>query len=141
MFAAGVPAELSLVKSTAFTVAGTGGTDITFAALNKRKTSMTSSVITAGDVRIGTTAGLGAGTKVLETYPLATIVAACPITGALNGTIVAPGTVLFQADPSKGVHPIVLVANEGLSITSVAIAATGTWRLSVNIDWSEVTVY
>lgn len=140
-FAAGVPVQIDLVKSTSWTVAGTGGTVLTLAGLLKRRTSMGNSLATAGDIRIATTAALGAGTKTLETLSLSSILAGGPITGSLNGTIFAPGTILWQAEVGDGEHPLVLGQNEGFSIRSVAVPATGTWTASVTVDWAEVTAY
>jgi len=140
-FAAGVPVQIDLVKSTAWSVAGTGGTAITPAALLKRRTSMGSTLMVAGDMRIATTAALGAGTKTLETLSLSFINAPGPITASLNGQIIAPGTILWQAEVGDGEHPLVLAQNEGFSIRSVAVPATGTWMATVNVDWSEVTQY
>lgn len=37
--------------------------------------------------------------------------------------------------------PIVLAQNEGFSIRSVAVPATGTWQVAINVDWTEVTAY
>lgn len=140
-FAAGVPIQIDIVKSTAWTVAGTGGTGITVAAMLKKRTSMGSSLMVAGDMRIATTAALGAGTKTLETLSLSNVVAPGPITGSLNGQIIAPGTFIFHADVGDGEHPLVLAQNEGFSIRSVAVPATGTWTMSINVDWSELTAY
>lgn len=141
MFAAGVPVEIDMVKSTGWTVAGTGGTGLTPAAMLKRRTSMGSTLIAAGDVRIATTAALGAGTKTLETLSMSSLVAGGPITGSLNGTIIAPGTILWQAEVGDGEHPEVLVQNEGFSIRSVAVPGTGTWRAAFTVDWAECTSY
>lgn len=132
MFDAGVPVQIDLVKSTAWTAVGTGGTGITFAALTKRRTSMQNSALVANDVRIATTAALGAGTKTLETLALANIVQGGPITNVLNGTIF-PLTTLLDA----GNDPLVLATGEGFSIRSVAVPGTGTWRVSVIVDWTE----
>ena len=140
-FAAGVPVQIDLVKSTAWSAAGTGGTAVSPAATLKRRTSMGSSLVASGDMRIATTAALGAGTKTLEGNSLATIVAPGPITASLNGQIIAPGTILWQAEVGDGEHPLVLVQNEGFSIRSVAVPATGTWQIAVNVDWAEVTAY
>lgn len=114
-FAAGVPITIDLVKSTAWTVAGTGGTGLTMAALLKRRTAMGSSLLATGDARIATTAALGAGTKTLEGMSLSSIAASAPITASLNGTIIAPGTILWQAEVGDGEHPLVLAQNEGFS--------------------------
>lgn len=140
-FAAGVPVELALFKSTGWSGAGTLGTAVAPAALLKRRTRMDSSVIASGDIRIATTAALGAGTKTLETLSLATVLAAGPITASLDGQFIAPGTVLWQCYAGDDEHPLILGTNEGLSIVSVAVPGTGTWRLGVNVDWGEVAAY
>jgi len=137
MFAAGVPIQVDLIKSTSWSVAGTGGTAVAPAALLKRKTDMQSTVIASGDIRIATTAALGAGTKTLETLSQASIVAGGPITASLNGTIFPAGTVLWQADSADGDYPIILAHQEGLSIVVVNAPATGTWQATVSIDWQE----
>lgn len=141
MFAAGVPVRIDLVKSTGWTVAGSGGTTITPAALLKRRSSMGSTLVAAGDIRIATTAALVAGTKTLETLSLENILAGGPITGSLNGTIFAPDTSLWRAEVGDGEHPLVLVENEGFSIRSVSVPATGTWAAGVSVEWTEVTAY
>lgn len=140
-FAAGVPAQIDLVKSTGWTVAGTGGTGLTPAALLKKRTSMGSTLVASGDMRIATTAALGAGTKTLETLSLSSIAVGAPITASLNGTMIPAGTILWQAEIADGEHPLVLAQNEGFSIRSVAVPATGTWTAAINIDWTEVTAY
>lgn len=141
MFAAGVPIQIDMVKATGWTVQGTGGTGYTIGAMLKRRFNMGSSLIVSGDVRAATTAALGAGTKTLETVALSSIAAAGPITGALNGAIINPGTILWQAEVGDGEHPLVLVANEGFVVRSVAVPATGTWSCAMNVDWAEVSAY
>ena len=144
MFAVGVPVQIDLVKATGWTIAGTGGTAITPAATLKKRTSMASTLITAGDIRIATTAALGAGTKTLEAAganPLAALLAAGPITGSLSGIIIPTDTMLFRAGVGDGQHPILLAQNEGIVIRSVAVPITGTWMATVTIDWTEVAAY
>jgi hypothetical protein len=102
---------------------------------------MGSSLVASGDMRIATTAALGAGTKTLEGVSLAALIAPGPITASLNGQIIAPGTVMIECDVADGVHPLILVANEGFSIRSVAVPATGTWSATIQVDWAEVTAY
>lgn len=140
-FAAGVPVQIDLVKATAWSVQGTGGTGITPAATLKRRTSHGNSLVAAGDIRVATTAALGAGTKTLEGNSLAALVAPGPITASLNGQIIAPGTPLYQAEVGDGEYPLVLVANEGFVVRSVAVPATGTWTASLIIEYFEVTAY
>jgi hypothetical protein len=140
-FAAGVPVQIDLVKATGWSGQGTLGTSVTPAATLKRRTSMGSTLVAAGDMRIATTAALGAGTKTLEANSLSAIAAAGPITASLNGQIISPGTILWQAEVGDGEHPLVLVQNEGFVIRSVAVPATGTWTASVTVDWAECTAY
>jgi len=140
-FAAGVPVKIDLVKATAWSAAGTGGTALTPAALLKKRTNMGSSLVAAGDIRIASTAALGAGTKTLEGSSLSVLAAPGPITASLNGQIIAPGTSLHDSDVSNGEHPIVLGQNEGFIIRSVAVPATGTWEVGIKIDWTEVADY
>ena len=147
MFAAGVPVEIDLVKATGWSGQGTLGTRITMGALGKTRNSMASSSMVALDMAIATTAALGAGTKTLETEPMASVVAPGPITGSLNGQIIAPGTVLWEPDSGDGAHPLVLgglgggANSEGFVIRSVAVPATGTWRFAVHIWWAEVVAF
>lgn len=140
-FAAGVPVQIDLVKSTGWTVAGTGGTAVTPAATMKLRTSQPATLLAAGDMRIATTAALGAGTKTLEANSLAAVVAPGPITTSLNGQIISPNTLLWQAEVGDGEHPLVLAQNEGFSIRSVAVPATGTWQIAVAVQWAESVSY
>lgn len=141
LFAAGVPVQIDMVKATAWTVQGTGGTGITPAALLKLRTSMGSTLVASGDTRIATTAALGAGTKTLEAQSLSAIAAPGPITASLNGQIIAPGTFLYHCDVEAGEHPLVLAQNEGFVVRSVAVPATGTWSASFNVRWTELVSY
>lgn len=140
-FAAGVPVQIDMVKATAWTVQGTGGTGVTPAATLKMRTSMGSTLVASGDMRIATTAALGAGTKTLEANSLAALAAPGPITASLNGQIIAPGTPIYSPDVGNGEHPLVLVQNEGFVIRGVAVPATGTWEMTVSVRWAEVTAY
>jgi hypothetical protein len=140
-FAAGVPVQIDLVKATGWTVAGSGGTRATPAAMLKRETSMGSTLVAANDIGIASTAALTAGTKTLETLSMATILAGGPITASLNGTIIPPGTVLWESEVGDGEHPLILAQNEGFVIRSVAVPATGTWQAAIGIDWTEVASF
>lgn len=140
-FAAGVPVQIDLIKSTGWTVAGTGGVSPTIATTLKKRTSLGSSLVAAGDIRIASTAALGAGTKTLEAQAMSALVAPGPITASLNGQIIAPGTILFQMEIGDGEHPLILAQNEGFSIRSVAVPATGTWQAAVEVQWAEVASY
>ncbi len=139
MFAAGVPCQLDLKKATAWTAVGTGGTGITPASQFQLKTAMADTALVANDMRIATTAALGAGTKTLETNNLGSIVAGGPITGSLAGTIF-PVTDLFDARVSDGEHPIVLADQEGVVIRAT-VPGTGTWSAAIEIEWAETNSY
>lgn len=140
-FAAGVPVQVDIIKSSVWTAAGTGGTAVALAANNRMRSSMGSSLGASAMIRIATTAALGAGTKTLEGVSLAAIAAGGPITASLNGTIFPVNTALFSPDAGSGEHPLVLAQNEGFSIRSVAVPATGTWTMAINVRWAEVTAY
>lgn len=146
-FAAGVPLQIDMIRSTAWSAAGTLGTGVTIGTAGKMRNGFPGSTLVAGDMRIATTAALGAGTKTLDATPIAAIAAAAPITASLNGLIIPPGTVLFEPNPGDGEHPLVLggdgggANSHGFSIRSVAVPATGTWTLSVQIQWAEVAAF
>jgi hypothetical protein len=107
----------------------------------KRRTSLFgSSLIASGDVRIATTAALGAGTKTLEANSLSTVAVGGPITASLNGQFLTDHK-LFEASVVDGDYPLILDAAEGFSIRAVAVPATGTWTVAVNVDWTEEGSY
>ena len=142
-FAAG-NIDIKLTVARSFTVAGSGGTEIEFggdshidnAAL---RTSMTDSKI--GDMRIASTAALTAGTQSLEDNDLGQIVthssggagAATPIIGS----IYLPENVLFKADPSAGLYPLVLAENEGF-VVRATVPITGVWNIGFRVRWAEI---
>jgi hypothetical protein len=140
-FAAGVPLQFALLKATAWTAVGTGGTRPAVAAQLKKRTSMGSSLLAANNIGVITTAALGAGTKTLETTPMVSWLAAGPITASLYGPIISAQTVLFKSETGDGGHPLALVQNEGFVVTAVAVPATGTWQCAFTVEWAEVATY
>lgn len=137
-FAAGVPVQLEARHARAWTAQGGSGAGITFGANDsKKRTNQGSSLLASGDVRIATTAALTAGTKTLDGTAFANIAAPGPITASLNGTIVPAGTVLWQRN-TPDEYPIVYANQEGFVIRSVAVPATGTWTLAVQVEWCEI---
>lgn len=143
-FAAGVPVSIFANRCSAWSAQGTVGTAITPGAFGKRDSSMGSTNLVDGDCRIAGTdaAGLGAGTKTIETNAIAHIVSGAPITASLSGQIFPPGTELLRGDIASGDYPLILRAGaaaanaEGFIIRAIA-PATGTWRVSVNVEWDE----
>jgi hypothetical protein len=145
-FAAGVPLNFLLQKSTSWSANGTGGTSITPDVSNKQRTSMASSVL--GDFRIATTAALGAGTKTLETLDFAAAICAGNQAGCDFQALFSPGIAmqnpaisLFEANVANGMHPLVLAQNEGFSLVLNAVPATGTWQFGIDVQWAEVAQY
>lgn len=123
-----------LLKATSFSASDTGGTALFTAGQNKNRTSFTN-ITSAPDVRIASTAALTAGTRTLETVPLA--VAA--------GSSTAVGTVmpLTSILPHEvGDYPFVLASNEGFIITNnIAMGAAGVINLQVNVEMAEATAF
>lgn len=134
--------SLEAVIARAFTVAGTGGTQLTITGNNgKLRTSMGTTLL--NEMRVATTAALGAGTKTLDTQGIGILaygILTGAITVAISGVIV-PITDLFDCDNADG-HPVVLVANEGIVVrTGIIQPATMTWNLGVTYRWAELSTY
>ena len=122
----------NLFKATAFTVAGTGGGTLTLTGNNgkMKTTGMPASAV--AEIRVATTAALGAGTKTLLDTAHSTIV---------TGVGTAAGQDLLNDHELthvhfEGDHPIVLEANEGIVIQAT-VPATGTWKFGVESIWEE----
>ncbi len=140
-FAAGVPVQVDLIRSTSWSGQGTLGTGINLVANGTRDTSYPNSAMVNADIRIATTAALGAGTKTLDGFAQRNLVAPGPITASLNGQIIPPNTDLFDAADSHGYHPLIIRNQQGFSIRSVAVPATGTWTMSVSVEWAELVAW
>jgi hypothetical protein len=141
-FAAGT-FDIKATIARSWTASGTGGTALTLTGENNQlRTNMGASL--AGDVRIATTAALGAGTKTLDTQDIGNIAthtsggtgSATPIIGALH----LPMNDLFECDVTDGEHPIVLVQNEGV-VVRATVPATGVWNIGIGIKWAEVAAF
>jgi hypothetical protein len=98
----------------------------------------------AGEVRIATTAALGAGTKTLDTQDIGWIVThssgGVSVAAPIIGSSYLPTPVLWTAEIANGEHPVVLAQNEGV-IVRATVPATGVWNLGMRIKWSEVTAF
>jgi hypothetical protein len=137
-----VPYNLQLFRSRGFTVSPTTsiGTTATLSSNNaKRRTSMGTSLM-GGIWILGTAAaGLTGQTLGNDTDAFATII-------GNSGTVV--GTQFFGTNPTNlwddnvDAHPLVLAQNDGLAMQApLAGPATGTFRVSVSVDWMEVAAY
>lgn len=130
--------NVGLLIARGWSANGSGGTAATLTGNNQKlRTSMGSSLVT--DLRIATTAALGAGTKTLDTQPIGIqafsvgtvanvqYLSKVPLFGAQSGSILNP-------------YPIVLATNEGVSMR-VTVPATGTWQFGASVNWAEVAAY
>lgn len=142
-FAAGT-IDIKMTVARAYTADGSGGTALEFggdsnvdnAAL---RTNMADSSV--GDFRVATTAALTAGTASLEANDIGQIIthssggtgAATPIIGS----IYLPHNVLFKADASAGLYPLVLAQNEGF-VVRATVPGTGVWNLGFAVRWAEI---
>lgn len=135
---AAVAMALEAVMARAFSASDSGGTALTLTGNNgKEETSMATTLL--GDARIATTGALTPGTRTLDTQGFGIAVGA---SGTTAGTLIAlPKIPLYL--PVPGVeHPIVLAQNEGFIIRNIPTGpATGTFRLAVELAWSEVASY
>jgi len=141
-FAAG-GIDFTLTIARGWTAPGTGGATVTLTGNNQKlRTSMGTSLM--GEIRVITTAGLGAGTKTLDAEAIGRITthssggvgSATPIIGS----IYLPVYELFGWDAGEGMHPIVLATNEGVALRAT-VPATGVWNIGFRLKWSELTAF
>lgn len=128
-------AIFNLFVARGFSASDTGGAAATLTTNNgKLKTSQASTGIV--DFRVSTTAALGAGTRVVDATPVATLSVGIGI--VVSTIYVLPGTKLWQV--ASGDWPIALANNEGLLIQAT-VPATGTWCFSTGFVIEEVAAY
>jgi hypothetical protein len=141
-----------LYIARAFTATDTGGGAVAFTATKSqaRRTSMGATIITAGDMRISSTATLTAGTRTKDTNPISRLRGFVPATAisypmvSKNATVI-PGasTVSFVCEPVDMIEiepfrwPVVFVQDEGM-VLEATVPATGTWEFGIHMEWSEV---
>ena len=125
--------EYGLYFATTFTAVDTGGTAATLTGRNgKLRTSMETTKITAGDLRIGTTDVVTAGTRTLDTQPIAAATFQTDLLGSA-------GRVVWRFGGADDYEPIVLAYQEGIVLNNlVAMSATGVVMLRVGVSWAEV---
>jgi hypothetical protein len=123
-----------IIVARDFSVSDSGGTAVVLTGDNmKKRTTHTDSAVT--DMRIATTAELTAGTRTLDSQPIAAFRFWELAAGAAVQHNV--GHALFDArDP--GLYPVVLDTNEGFIVrNTVAMTASGTQRWVVTVEWDE----
>lgn len=121
---------LRVDPATAWTVAGTGGTAIT---PTKKLSTFGNSDMTAGDIRVATTAALGAGTKTI-TANTGLMGCAGPQTNAIG----ASGFVCEWDALELGEPIFTLRNNEGFVVRNMVAYATGSARVYVTVEWREL---
>lgn len=126
--------KLALFFASAWTAAGTGGTTATITGRNCRKrTSFNTTVL--GEARISTTGVLTAGTKTLDTTPLAVIQSS--VTTGVGPMFANQAMISEWQRDSADEYPIVLGFNEGL-VLRTTYPATGTPFFGVQVEWFEL---
>ncbi len=121
-----------VIRLTGFTAADTGGTALAPIVGNKTRNQIMSASAIA-DLRIASTAALGAGTATADGNPF----------GYAAGQSTGVGTSMQLADlynlSSFGQHPQVFGPNEGFRIRNVfAMGAAGVLNIYVAMTWAEV---
>jgi hypothetical protein len=138
----GAAQQFNLFVARGWTVSDSGGTAITIAAnTNKMRTTNDPSLFaTPSDVRVATTATFTAGTRTLDTNPIATTVFAASQVAASSA--VYPQQYNIIHDVNSGDHPIVLDNNEGIVFTNVTTwPAAANAQMFFNVEWYETTAY
>lgn len=132
-----VGAPVEFIVGHGSTANGSGGTALAPTSIsNKMRQSMNTTAFAAGgEIRIATTAALTAATgQALEAAAMASCM------GADNRTLVStPPITLFDATGSD--HPLILNTGDSMAIRTVSPAATGTWFMSVTMEWVESVGY
>lgn len=135
------PMAYDLIVARAYTASHTGGTAIdmgsTVTNTGKLRTNQPTSLFTANTCRIATTAGLTAGTHVLDANPLSRA------GGAGTTTIASAFDALLLDARNDGIatysSPITLAQDEGIVVRNVILmGATGVGYITVNVEWDEV---
>lgn len=120
-----------------FSAADTGGTAVTVTGNNAKKRQSFGTTLLS-DARISATAVLVAGTRTLNATNCGLILAQAST--AINYSLVLPNTPIFTGRDNSDQYPMTFAQNEGFIIQST-VPATGTWFLSVAVDWMEIASY
>jgi hypothetical protein len=134
-----VPFDLSVFFARSFTVSDTGGSGAVGSQAMKVNPATPGSLL--ADLRVSTTAALTAGTRTLDTDPLARVVGASgTVIGNQFFSGVNPAPIFLRTLHTE--YPIVLAANEGIVFQSpLAGPATGTFAIIYELNWIETTSY
>jgi hypothetical protein len=127
-------ATFNMFAARSFTASDSGGTAGTLSG-NNAKLRSSFGTMTISDIRGSATAALTAGTRTLDTDPMASITTAIGV--AVSTIYIPPSTELWA--PEVGQYPLMLAQNEGFVIQAT-VPATGTWVFSVRTTWDETPV-
>lgn len=125
-------------RGTAWSVAPTGGTALTLTSpFGKLDTGTAGTILTAGDVRIATTAALTDGTVTLDTHLLGSD--ATWALAATAGAAIGWNPITFDDSAMDNRYKgLLLKNNEGFVIkNTIAQGAAGVGRWYVNVVWDE----
>lgn len=135
-FAAGI-GQFDLTAARSWTAAGTGGGALTLTGdNNKLKTGMATTAV--GEIRVATTAALGAGTKTLDGNRIS--YTRLNISTTASNVFISTPVYLLQTNLKKGDCPLILAANEGF-VVRATVPATGTWDIYLGVRWVEAFKY
>lgn len=127
--------DLDIVRATGFTAADTGGTAITLTGNNQKKRAIMNSSQVA-DMRIATTAALGAGTRTQDAQAFG--IGVC-VPSAANTAFQTGGFIDLYKEDTVAEHPEAFGNNEGFQIRIVTTqGAAGVVKFYLVLDWAEV---
>lgn len=125
--------DIDAIVARGFTAADTGGTSVTLTGQNQKNRSNNMGTSSVADMRVATTAALGAGTKTLDAQAFATAAF------TQNNTLGSGSVVELYKNDKPGQHPQVFLANEGINIRlPTTQGAAGVVKYYINIDWAEI---
>lgn len=136
--------DFDAIIQRAFTAADTGGTALTPFLGNNQKMRAQMNTSQMSDMRIASTAALGAGTKTPDANPFG--YAVFPNNNTLSSAATKWDAAQFQTmyaadQPGQG-HPIIMNPNEGFNIRPItALGAVGVIKIYVITEWAELSAF
>lgn len=136
-FGAAQSLQYSMQIARSFTAVDSGGTSGAFTQANtgKMRTTMPTSQmsLTGSNIQIANTGAMTAGTRTLDTQPIAFLSGTSSAVGAT-----LPSTAIYQHQ--SGDYPLILGYQEGFILNNVqTMGATGVINLTVNVEWMELS--
>jgi hypothetical protein len=134
-FTAAQALDFDIIALRSFTAVDTGGTAMApFTGANQKARQGVMGTSQVQDMRIATTAALGAGTKTADQFAFG--IGAAPNTNAIGTG--QDGIDLYKQDVQNQ-HPVIFGNNEGFNIRVVtAQGAVGVIKVYIAVEWAEV---